>query len=305
MRTIINLITIVFVAGSIFFLVKSNNINIPDLAQKYFGESVSPSKNLGTGDTLATKPVSFIPSISTPGPLKKFIETRIGSSETAEGALTRSGIISHTNAERQTHSVKLLKESYMLDASATVKATDILKRQYFEHVAPDGRTVSDLVTDQGYVFIKIGENLALGNFKNDAEVVAAWMASAGHRANILDSAFSEIGVGVAFGTYQGREVYVAVQHFGRPRSECPSVSDTLRAQVVAGQKALDTLSAFLEQLKTAIDEGRAQEKDMSATIEIYNQNVEKYQTLYLQIDALRRTYNAEVASFNTCISAVK
>ncbi len=241
---------------------------------------------------------------SLPGPLVKISPNAPTTSSPApvpsEGNLTVNGIILATNKERVQHSDKALTESRKLDASAQVKANDILTRQYFEHTAPDGKTVSDLVVVQGYTYIKIGENLALGDFKSDTDVVTAWMNSPSHRANILDAAFTEIGVGVAHGMYQGHIVYVAVQHFGRPLSSCPTIDTGLKAEVEAGQKALADLSAYLESLKKAIDEGRAQGKDMNDTVAIYNAGVEKYQTDFAHVDALRTEYNNEVSAFNSC-----
>ena len=48
----------------------------------------------------------------------------------------------------------------------------------------------------GYEYISVGENLAMGNFKNDGDLVEAWMNSPGHRANILSFKYKELGVAV-------------------------------------------------------------------------------------------------------------
>ena len=57
------------------------------------------------------------------------------------------------------------------------------------------------------------------------------MASPGHRANILNSRFIDIGVAVKEGEYQGKETWLAVQEFGEPLSDCPSPSTDLRFQL--------------------------------------------------------------------------
>src|SRR6185369_15716694 len=114
-----------------------------------------------------------------------------------------------------------LKENALLDKAAKKKLDDMFAQQYFEHINPQGKGPSDLAKSVGYDYIAIGENLALGNFKNDAELVQAWMDSPGHRANILNKQYTEIGVAVGQGTYEGKKTWLAVQEFGRPTSSCP------------------------------------------------------------------------------------
>jgi len=321
MRTIINIITIIFVLITLALVLANNNVEallvrsytefkteLEALKADIQKSAILPSLTQNSADNspLPANPSAISPvstgKVVLPGPLTKTSTTV--SSGTAE-ALTRKGIIADTNNERQTLGAAALNENTELDASAQVKANDILARQYFEHTAPDGKTVVDLVTDQGYAYIKIGENLALGDFKNDADVLAAWMASPGHRANILDPEYTEIGVGVAYGMYKGSMVYVAVQHFGRPRSTCPDVSDALRLQVQNGQSSLANLSATMDRLKTQIDQGRAQGNDENSLVATYNQDITTYNTEAAQIDAIRTQYNAQVNAFNLCISSIK
>lgn len=304
----LNLLTIIFVGVTIYLVVKSD---FPDFAKNFLSDSsihfALPDFSAGapTLGEEATPETKITPgNIALPGPLAEIKDGSAASSDAA-GTLTVKGIIVDTNAERQKNAIGSLRESHALDASAKVKAEDILARQYFEHTAPDGKTVSDLVTNEGYDYIRIGENLALGNFKNDLDVVTAWMNSPGHRANILDGRFTDIGVGVAFGLYQGHYVSVAVQHFGRPRSSCPAVDEVLKNKVTAGQAELTDLATSLEALQKAIEEGRSQGKDMNAETDLYNSGVEKYQERFKEVDALRKEYNAEVAAFNACIDSMK
>lgn len=255
---------------------------------------------------------SEIPGVITPGPLAKIPvsggaapsggTTTVSSSSGI--ALSVKGIIVATNTERSKHGAGILTESNKLNAAALVKAADILKWQYFEHVAPDGTTVSKLVGDQGYEYIKIGENLALGDFASDADVVTAWMNSPGHRANILDTQFKEIGIGIAYGTYHGRTVYVAVQHFGRPQAACPKVDAALKIKVESGQAQLTEDANRLQQDKKDIDKGIAMGTDENLQISAYNAGIEKYQSDYAKIDALRLEYNQQVNTFNACVTSV-
>lgn len=273
---------------------------------KSISNSFSKLASMGAGG--ATE----ISGVITPGPLAKIPVTGTSQSQDSSTttvsassgtALTVKGIIAATNTERTKGGSGMLTESNKLNASALVKAADILKGQYFEHVAPDGTTVSKLVSEQGYEYIKIGENLALGDFASDADVVTAWMNSPGHRANILDAQFKEIGVGIAYGTYKGRSVYVAVQHFGRPQAVCPKIDASLKVQVENGQTQLAKDASRLQQDKKDIDQGIAIGTDESLQIAAYNAGVEKYQSDYEKIDALRIEYNEQVNAFNTCVTS--
>jgi uncharacterized protein YkwD len=301
MRQIINIITIAFVAFTIFFAVRSDAVQ--KFAKEYFAEVRSELVELANGKEPTLAP---IPEVVTPGPLTKIPTGKAEEPKPAAAprpqVLTVAGVIARTNSERVRLEASPLVESKALDASAKVKAEDILARQYFEHVAPDGRSVSDLVADEEYAYIKIGENLALGNFADDADVVTAWMNSPGHKANIVDAQFTEIGVGIASGTYKGRFVYVAVQHFGRPRSVCPLVETKLKLDVEAGQAKLADDAVRLQEQKAAIDRGQKEGKEEREAIEAYNRGVDAYQAEYLRVEALRIEYNAEVNAFNTCVN---
>ncbi len=241
--------------------------------------------------------------VVTPEPLQ--IKKLLGLSSDSSKAVTVSGAIERTNYERAQNSLGGLTESLQLDASAQVKAEDILKRQYFEHTAPDGKTVSDLVEAQGYEYVRVGENLALGDFTDNADLLTAWMNSPGHRANILDKRYQEIGIGVAYGNYQGRYVAVAVQHFGRPRSACPDVDENLKNQVQNMQSQITKLSSALTILKTEIDTKRASGAYVDNTvIDAYNNTVAQYENLIKQSNNIRDMYNKEINAFNECLSAL-
>ena len=70
----------------------------------------------------------------------------------------------------------------------------------------------------------------MGNFKNDQDLVSAWLNSPGHRANILNTRFTEIGTAVLKGFYEGREVWMAVQEFGLPLSSCPNPDSKVKIE---------------------------------------------------------------------------
>jgi uncharacterized protein YkwD len=241
--------------------------------------------------------------------LHKFIDTpgalRVVSSIVQSGELTKDGVIASTNKNRkEVAGLPALVENSKLNKSAEAKVKDMFAKQYFEHVSPSGVGVSDLAEQQGYEFIIIGENLALGNFKNDDAVLTAWMNSPGHRANILNNKYTQIGVAVGKGTFEGKEVWLAVQHFGLPKSACPSINEVLKTKIELSQKRIISMQEDLAIQKKNIDSGGVHDgKTQQEQIEAYNAEVGVYNNLVAQIKASIEQYNAGVRAFNACVEA--
>lgn len=124
-------------------------------------------------------------------------------------------IISLTNQLRVQQGVKPLSENQALNKAAYAKANDMILQQYFAHVGPDKRTLADWLKAAGYRYEVAGENLAMG-FATPQAVMAAWQKSQTHYANLIDPDFSEIGVGVLSGPYQGADTVFVAQYFGTP-----------------------------------------------------------------------------------------
>jgi len=127
------------------------------------------------------------------------------------GALT-----SGTNTERQLNNLSVLKENILLDQSAQLKAEDMALKGYFAHNSPDGKAPWYWVEKVGYKYEYAGENLAV-NFSESEDVITAWMNSPTHRANIVKGKYTEVGTGIATGTYKGKESTFVVQHYANPR----------------------------------------------------------------------------------------
>jgi len=232
--------------------------------------------------------------ISTPGPLK-------AKKESGDAYLTKSGIISETNRQRKAHGLKPLKENPKLNRSALLKAKDMFQKGYFAHQSPAGKGVDSLAREVNYQFLAIGENLALGNFKNDRILVQAWMDSPGHRANILNTGYSEIGVAAVKGVYQGETTWMAVQHFGRPKSACPQPSAALKSQIENNNQALKELKSELNQLQAEINASQGAERDEK--VKEYNRTVDEYNTLINQTKTLTNQYNSQVNQYNQCLKS--
>ncbi|WP_022800243.1 CAP domain-containing protein [Deinococcus ficus] len=105
-----------------------------------------------------------------------------------------------------------LTYSAQLEQAAQAHAADLAARNYFSHTSPEGRTAADRVTATGYVWRQVAENIAAGQ-PTPEEVVAGWLRSPGHCANIMDPGLKDLGVGYIFaaGTDFG---HYWVQNFG-------------------------------------------------------------------------------------------
>jgi uncharacterized protein YkwD len=225
-------------------------------------------------------------------------------SESKDGRLTEDGVFFDTNIERGMQSLTPLKRNSLLDKTAEIKLNDMFSNQYFEHVSPSGSSVSDVVNAAGYKFLVIGENLALGNFAGDAKVVAAWMASPGHRENILDKRYTEIGVAVGYGMYKGRMQWLAVQHFARPMSSCPSPNSAMKDQIARDKEELVLREGGITTSKKVVDNADPSDPNLSSIISNYNVLVNEYNDKLKSLKAEISNYNSQVTNFNSCLDAV-
>lgn len=209
--------------------------------------------------------------------------------------LTRQGVIQWTNTNRATNGRTALTENATLDKGAEKKLADMFAKQYFEHVSPSGVGPGQLAASVGYQYAVIGENLALGNFDGDKDLVTAWMNSPGHRANILNPQFIEIGVAVGQGTFEGKTVWLAVQEFGKPAASCPSVSSQLKAQIDADQQQLDAMNVELASKRSQLQNNQQ--------VDAYNAEVRAYNDLLEQTKTMVADYNTQVSAYNACIGS--
>ena len=105
-------------------------------------------------------------------------------------------VVRLVNVERSKRGLKELSFNTQLSNVATLKSQDMIDQNYFSHTSPTYGSPFDMMKQFNISYRTAGENIAMGQ-KTPAEVVNAWMNSQGHRENILNSNFTEIGVGVA------------------------------------------------------------------------------------------------------------
>jgi uncharacterized protein YkwD len=108
------------------------------------------------------------------------------------------------NRERTSHGENPLTANSDLQQAAQGHTTSMVVENYFEHLGPGGETPLQRMRASGYIYnsqigYAVGENIAWGTLSmgTPRSIVAAWMASPGHRANILEGRFKDTGIGVS------------------------------------------------------------------------------------------------------------
>mgnify|MGYP000396418200 CR=1 FL=1 len=131
-------------------------------------------------------------------------------------------IVDLTNRERLKAGVNEVSYSEVLSHAASMKARDMIEKDYWAHVSPDGTEPWDFFHSVGYVYRYAGENLAR-DFSDEKSTVEAWLASPSHRENMLSGRYSEIGVAVVEGDLNGKDTTLIVQFFGTPSGAAPVI----------------------------------------------------------------------------------
>lgn len=273
--------------------------------------------------------------ISTPDPLSG------PQRESCAESLEPNKIIEFTNQNRKSENLVRLAKNEKLTETAEAKIIDMFTNQYFEHVSPiDQKDVTFFTGETGYNYILVGENLALGDFENEQELVDGWMASPGHRENIMNKNYTQIGVAAKKGNFDDRDTWLAVQIFGKPSSDCSSPLASLKLEIEQKQKEYEKIDELNNQVKILQDEGKSLIEQGNTKIEkgnkIYEETHDKSQAqpywddgkslqnqgnakydeankiidqinnlirLYDEISSLIEKYNKQVDEYNKCLGS--
>ncbi len=262
------------------------------------------------------KPAKASPVVAAPPPLivekpaqKQDMTVGVAASSSepgipnGEGALNQRAILDIVNQERSKAGLQPLGFNVRLSAIAEGKAVDMINKQYFAHVSPSGIDVAQLAKIYGYEYIFLGENLAMGDFFSSKDVMEGWMNSPGHRANILNKNYTEIGISALQGNWEGRVVWYAVQEFGKPLSSCPSPNSALESTVASEELEVASIEEALKTLRASIDQTSNSSPSYNAKVEEYNALVDSYNLLVAKTKAHIAEFNASVLVFNACIGA--
>ena len=148
--------------------------------------TAAPKKKNNSKTTTTTKAASKKPAAQTPA-----------QNQTVSGAQTgfESDMLKQVNAQRAKNGKSALTLNQSLCASARVRASEIAKDGCFSHTRPDGSGCFTAIS--GVSYRTAGENIAMGTwgYYGVDEIMDGWMNSEGHRANILNGDFSEVGFG--------------------------------------------------------------------------------------------------------------
>lgn len=296
------------------------------------------------GKWLYERYASKIPEISqlvatefNPGPLTSALDSAL-----AAKTLAPEKILEWTNYYREQEGLKPLSFNNVLAQVAQAKADDLLARDYFEHVSPSGKDVADLVGTSGYQYALVGENLAMGGYQDEKDLVDAWMDSPGHRENILRPQFTEIGISARFGEYEGGDTWMAVQTFATPAPDCSLPNEALNIEIETKKAAYEGGAALVDRYNALVSEGaskieagnakikegndiatetrdnaaaqpywdegnslQAEGQALLAQAETLKNDIDSRSTLYDSLQSLIADYNAQVEHYNVCINQIK
>ena len=287
MKSIFRFIIIILLGLSVYFS--------KDQISAFLSTHVNEQKNS------AAQVIDALPSsnndnkkISAPAPLQVKNTSLLSAGNTTD--LNSNEIIGYINTERENAGLGALTTNPKLNQSAELKLKDMIAKQYFDHVSPDQKGISDLGDEVGYKYIIMGENLAYGDFRDDKSLVEAWMESPLHRANILNPKYSETGLAVGKGNFKGKITWIAVQHFGKPLTGCPEIDQDIKLTIEKNNHQIEVLGADL-----GMQNGGAATVFMAQVFK--SGKIKEYNNLIKENQKLTAEYNDQVLAFNQCIKA--
>lgn len=132
--------------------------------------------------------------------------------------ITTSELLEQTNKTRVSYELGPLKLNNKLNDAAYLKGKDMFDNQYWAHVSPDGTQQWKWFNDVEYNYSEAGENLAK-NFTTTSSTMTAWMNSPGHKENVLNPGYQEVGFAVLNGDLDGEPTALVVALYGTPANE--------------------------------------------------------------------------------------
>ncbi|MFE2520743.1 CAP domain-containing protein [Streptomyces mirabilis] len=163
----------------------------------------SPEAPASTAPSAPEAPASSAPATpeapassapATPEATASASPSTAGTTAPASAAVAR--VVALVNSERGKVGCSPLTLNAKLSKAAQDHSADMASHQNMSHTGSDGSDPGQRITTAGYTWSAYGENVAFG-YSTPEQVMAGWMSSPGHKRNILDCGFKEIGVGLA------------------------------------------------------------------------------------------------------------
>lgn len=178
-------------------------------------------------------------------------------------AMTSNSLEELVNQTRAEHNLAPLEVDTKLAQSAIFKAEHILKEDYFAHTSPSGVTPWYWFKKSNYNYQYAGENLAI-DFTDSRSLHRALLNSPTHRANILNPNYTEMGIAVVTGEFNGKQTTIAVQHFGNEfqLAQAPDTQTEQPTSVEQEEKGIPTSTTMeeLEQKGLAVERENGKEE---------------------------------------------
>lgn len=153
------------------------------------------------------------------------------------------------NKDRKDNDLKAYSWNEKLCESAKLKVGDMIKNSYFEHVSPTFVTPWHWMDISGYKYSFSGENLAMNAMTAETGHTGL-MNSPGHRANIMNKDFTEIGIAYGSGKIDGKDAFFIVQHFGTPASAMKNEVRTICTDKKKAENNIDAMEKQKENIDT-------------------------------------------------------
>ncbi|MDF2506139.1 SafA/ExsA family spore coat assembly protein [Clostridium sp.] len=150
---------------------------------------IAVANQTGLSELIAKNPQFKNPNLIYPG--NKVNIPNINDTKASEAEVIRL-----VNVERSKNGLGPLAANWQVGRVARYKSQDMINKKYFSHTSPTYGSPFNMMEQFGIKFSAAGENIAMGQ-RTPAEVVNAWMNSPGHRANILNPSYTQLGVGLA------------------------------------------------------------------------------------------------------------
>lgn len=118
--------------------------------------------------------------------------------------LNEKAMLDLHNKQRATKGLKALCVHPALQKAAEAHSQDMIDKDYFTHNSQDGTTFAQRIKREGYNYRTAGENIAWGSgsLGSPDNIFKGWMNSSGHKANIMNKSYREVGIGAVAGTYK-------------------------------------------------------------------------------------------------------